>query len=181
MRFRPTAIEGLTVVELDVHEDARGSFVRTFCAAEFEAAGHPFRVVQANLSVNRLRHTLRGLHYQRAPHGEPKIVSCIKGRIFDVAVDMRPQSPTYLQWQGFELAPELPRLLHIAEGLAHGFLTLQPDSHVHYLMGAAYQPSAAMGARWDDPAIGIDWPAAPANISDRDRSYPLIKVDRSNN
>ena len=176
MRFTPTAIEGFVIVELDVHRDERGAFSRTFCEAEFAAAGMPFRVAQANLSINPHPHTLRGLHYQEAPHAEAKIVSCLGGRIYDVAVDLRPDSPTYGRWQGVELAPGLARMVHIAEGLAHGFLTLEPDSEVHYLMAAAYAPAAGRGVRWDDPAIGIDWPAAPALISERDRAYPLLET-----
>lgn len=162
------------LVRPEPRADARGSFARTFCEAEFAAAGLPFRIVQANLSTNIDRHTLRGLHYQRDPHGEPKIVSCTRGRIWDVAVDVRPGSPTYLHWRGYELSPEGGVALHLPTGIAHGFVTLEPDSEVHYLMGAAYVPGAATGLRWNDPAIGIDWPATPAVISERDRGYPLL-------
>ena len=175
MRFRPTSIQGFTIVELDVHRDPRGAFCRTFCEKEFAEAGIPFRVVQANLSLNPHLHTLRGMHFQEAPHGEPKIVSCLKGRMFDVAVDLRPESPTYRRWEGLELSPGHERMIHLAEGLAHGFLTLEPDTEVHYLMGASYVPEAARGVRWDDPAFAIDWPAAPAIISERDRAYALIE------
>jgi dTDP-4-dehydrorhamnose 3,5-epimerase len=174
MRFVPTRIEGVTIVELEPRRDERGRFVRTFCETEFAAAGLPFRVVQANLSTNAAALTLRGLHFQRAPHGEPKIVSCVRGRIFDVAVDIRPDSATYLQWEAVELAAGLDRILYLGDGTAHGFLTLEPDSEVHYLMGAPYVAEAADGLRWDDPAIGILWPAVPAVISERDRSYKLI-------
>ena len=175
MRFIPTRIEGVAIVELEPRRDERGGFARTFCEREFAAAGLPFRVVQANVSTNKAALTLRGLHYQRAPHGEPKIVSCLGGRIFDVAVDVRPDSTTYLQWEGLEMAPGLDRMLYLDEGIAHGFLTLEPDSSVHYLMGAPYVAEAADGLRWDDPAIGIAWPAEPAIVSERDRSYPLIE------
>ena len=174
MRFVPTRIDGVTIVELEPRRDERGGFVRTFCEEEFAAAGLPFRVVQANISTNAAAFTLRGLHFQRAPHGEPKIVSCLRGRIFDVAVDIRPESATYLQWEAIEMAPGLDRMLCLGEGIAHGFLTLEPDSEVHYLMGAPYVAEAADGLRWDDPAIGIAWPAAPAIVSERDLSYPLI-------
>jgi dTDP-4-dehydrorhamnose 3,5-epimerase len=175
MRFVPTRIDGVTIVELEPRLDDRGGFVRTFCEKEFTAAGLPFRVVQANLSTNAAALTLRGLHFQRAPHGEPKIVSCLRGRIFDVAVDIRPDSATYLEWEAVEMAADLDRILCLGEGIAHGFLTLEPDSEVHYLMGAPYVAEAAAGLRWDDPAIGIIWPAAPAIISERDRSYDLIE------
>jgi dTDP-4-dehydrorhamnose 3,5-epimerase len=174
MRFVPTRIEGVVIVELEPRRDERGAFARTFCEAEFAAAGLPFHVAQANLSTSAAALTLRGLHFQRAPHGEPKIVSCVRGRIFDVVVDIRPDSATYLQWEAVEMGEGLERMLHLGEGIAHGFLTLEPDSAVHYLMGAPYVAEAADGVRWDDPAIGIDWPAAPAVISERDRSYELI-------
>lgn len=175
MRFEPSRIAGVVLIRLDLHSDDRGSFARTFCADEMAAAGLPFTVVQANLSRNTHRHTLRGLHFQRESHGEPKIVSCARGRIWDVAVDLREGSPTYRAWQKFELAPANDSALHLPTGVAHGFLTLEPDSEVHYLMGAAYVPGAATGVRWDDPAIAIDWPAAPAVMSDADRGYALLE------
>ena len=175
MRFERTTIAGVAIVRLDFHEDERGAFARTFCEAELAAAGLDFRIVQANLSRNSKQHTLRGLHYQYSPYGEPKIVSCPRGRIWDVAVDMREESPTYRRWEGFELSASSGLALHLPEGIAHGFLSLEPDSDVQYLMGAAYIPSAATGLRWDDPAIGITWPAAPAIISERDRRYPYLE------
>lgn len=174
MRLEPTAIAGVLVVCWEFAHDDRGSFARTFCEAELREAGVPFNVVQANISRNSARHTLRGLHFQRAPHGEIKIVSCTAGRIWDVAVDLREDSPTYLAWLGFELSPQLGRALHLPKGIAHGFITLEPDSEISYLMGSAYVPGAATGVRWDDPAIGIDWPARPEIISGRDCSYPLL-------
>lgn len=176
MRFEPSAIAGVVLIRLDVKADARGSFARTFCVTEMAAAGLPFTVVQANVSRNTATHTLRGLHYQRAPHGEPKIVSCSRGRIWDVAVDMRADSPTYRAWQAFELSSHSDSALHLPAGVAHGFLTLEADSEVHYLMGAAYVPGAATGLRWDDPALGISWPAAPAVISDADRGYAMLEA-----
>lgn len=177
MHFTPTSIAGVTIVELEPHHDARGSFARTFCAEEFAAAGIPLKVAQVNLSSNRARHTLRGLHYQRAPFGEPKIVACLRGRIFDVAVDVRPNSPTYLRWEAVELSFDGGRMFCLSEGIAHGFLTLEPDSAVQYLMGAAYRPGAAVGLRWNDPALAIAWPAEPAAISERDSNYPLLQAE----
>jgi dTDP-4-dehydrorhamnose 3,5-epimerase len=174
MRIERTTIDGLVVLGWDVAEDARGSLARTFCRAELAEAGIAFEVAQANLSRNPSLHTLRGLHYQQPPHAEAKIVSCLAGRIWDVAVDLRRDSPTYLQWQAFDLSPESARALYIAPGLAHGFLTLAPDSAVHYVMDAAYAPAAAAGICWDDPALDIDWPAAPSLISERDRNLPRI-------
>jgi dTDP-4-dehydrorhamnose 3,5-epimerase len=174
MRVEPTAMEGLALLRWDVAEDERGSFARTFCRDELRVAGLEFEVVQANLSSNRALHTLRGLHFQLPPNGEPKIVSCLSGRIWDVAVDMREGSPTNRRWQAFELAADGRSSLHIPAGFAHGFLTLEPDSVVHYLMGAPFVAGAGAGIRWDDPALGIEWPAAPAIISERDRSFALL-------
>lgn len=176
MRFEPSRIAGVVLIRLDVKTDSRGAFARTFCTQEMAAAGLSFTVVQANLSRNIAQHTLRGLHYQREPYGEPKIVSCSRGRIWDVAVDMREQSPTYRQWQAFELSSESDSALHLPTGVAHGFVTLEPDSDVQYLMGAAYVPGAATGVRWDDPAIGVAWPVEPAVISDADQGYTLLEA-----
>ena len=174
MRFEPTRIPGVILIRLDLKTDARGGFARTFCTDEMAAAGLPFTVVQANLSRNTARRTLRGLHYQQAPYGEPKIVSCPRGRIWDVAVDLREDSPTYRDWQAFELSPHSDSALHLPTGVAHGFITLEPDSEIHYLMGAAYVPGAATGVRWDDPALDIDWPVPPAVISDADQGYAML-------
>jgi dTDP-4-dehydrorhamnose 3,5-epimerase len=174
MLLSPTEIKGLTIIDPEFHEDERGSFARTFCEQEFAASGIDFRVAQVNLSRNRNRHTLRGLHYQVAPHEEAKVVSCVRGRIFDVAVDLRPGSATYRRWVGVELSATTGRALYLPKGFAHGFLSLEPDTEVHYLMGSPYVPGAARGLRWDDAALGIDWPATPGTISERDRSYPLI-------
>ena len=177
MRIEPTAIEGVVILRWELVEDERGSFARTFCTEEMEAAGLPFNVLQANVSRNFARHTLRGLHMQRAPHGEPKIVSCPRGRMWDVAVDMRAGSSTYRRWTAVELFEDGDSALHLPAGVAHGFLTLEPDTEVQYLMGAPYEPSAASGIRWDDPAIGIDWPHRPAVISERDAAYPYLEPE----
>ena len=173
MRIEQTEIEGVVILRWELVEDDRGSFARTFCKEQMDAAGLSFSVVQANISRNAAKHTLRGLHMQRAPHGEPKIVSCPRGRIWDVAVDMREDSQTYRKWLALELHQEGNCALHLPEGVAHGFLTLEADSEVHYLMAAPYVPSAATGFRWDDAALGIEWPHEPAVISQRDASYPL--------
>jgi dTDP-4-dehydrorhamnose 3,5-epimerase len=157
-----------------VAEDARGSFARTFCRADLVCGGIDFSVEQANVSRNPVRGTLRGLHFQAEPHGEPKIVSCVRGRIWDVAVDILPGSPTYGQWRGFELSPESACAVHIPKGFAQGFLTLEPDSEVHYLMGAPYVPAAGKGIRWDDPDLAIAWPERPALLSERDAALPLL-------
>jgi dTDP-4-dehydrorhamnose 3,5-epimerase len=174
VRFESTGIDDVVLIRLDLHQDDRGAFARTFCPAEMAEAGLLFSVAQANLSQNIRTHTLRGLHYQHAPHGEAKIVSCVRGRIWDVAVDMREGSPTYRKWYAAELSPESGSALYIGEGLAHGFLTLEPHSDVHYLMGTPFAPSAAEGVRWNDPAIAIRWPENPAVISDKDANFALL-------
>lgn len=174
--MRRTGLDGFFTIELDVHVDERGGFARTFCAYEFSESGVPFNVVQANISLNPHRHTLRGIHYQEAPHEEPKVVLCTHGKVFDVAVDLRVDSPTYLKWAAVELgfATGLVQSVYIAPGLAHGFITLEPESDVYYLMGAPFVPGSARGVRWDDPRLGINWPAKPEVISEKDATYPLL-------
>jgi dTDP-4-dehydrorhamnose 3,5-epimerase len=175
MRFVQTPLPGAWVIELEQLGDERGWFARTFDAQEFQARGLNPAVVQCNASFNERRGTLRGMHYQAEPHGESKLVRCVHGAIYDVAVDLREGSPTYRRWHGVELSAENGRGFYIPAGLAHGFQTLLDGSEVHYLMGNEYVPDAASGVRWDDPAIAIEWPPEPAGgrvISDRDRSYP---------
>jgi dTDP-4-dehydrorhamnose 3,5-epimerase len=172
MRFTATALQGVVVVELEPRTDERGAFARLHCPDAFAAAGHPFVPAQTSLSRNPTAGTLRGMHYQRAPHGETKLVRCVRGRIFDVAVDLRPASPTHRQWTAAELSAETGRALLIPEGVAHGFLTLEPDSDVIYQIAPEYQPGHEAGVRWDDPAFAIAWPHAPALISPRDAGYP---------
>lgn len=172
MRFRSTTLPGVLVIDLDAQEDARGSFARTFCEEEFARAGFEFRPKQINLSGNLQALTLRGMHYQAAPHGETKVVQCVRGRIFDVAVDLRPESPSHRKWFGIELAPDLRRMIFIPEGFAHGFVTLEDDSDVLYLMGRSFEASAQRGVRWNDPAFAIGWPAQPRLISPRDETFP---------
>lgn len=172
MKFNPTAIDGAFIIDLAPARDARGSFARIFCEEAFAAAGVPLRPVQVNLSKNPIAGTLRGLHFQSEPHGEAKLVQCVRGRIFDVAVDLRPESPTYLATVGVELSPDAERLFHIPAGCAHGYLTLEPESDVLYQVSAAYAPAAASGVRWNDPAFGIQWPVEPVSIVDRDANYP---------
>lgn len=172
MQFRQTTLPGVLVIDLDLHEDARGSFARTFCEQEFLRAGLSFKPAQINLSQNPRASTLRGMHFQADPHGEIKVVQCVRGRIFDVAVDLRAASPGYQRWFGIELAPGLRRMLYIPQGCAHGFLTLEDDSDVLYLVGHAYEPSAQRGVRWNDPAFAIAWPAQPLVMSARDEACP---------
>jgi dTDP-4-dehydrorhamnose 3,5-epimerase len=172
MRFIETPLEGVALIELEPFSDERGSFSRVFCDDEFTRAGIAMHVRQANLSRNPHALTLRGLHYQKAPHGESKLVQCIHGRIFDVAVDLRPHSPSYQRWFGTELAPDLRRMLFIPDGCAHGFLTLEDASDVIYLVDQPYNPVAERGVRWNDPTFDIAWPATPRILSSRDGSHP---------
>jgi dTDP-4-dehydrorhamnose 3,5-epimerase len=175
VRLVPTPLAGVAVVELDLLEDERGSFARTFDAEAFRAAGLDPRVAQCNTSFNARAGTLRGLHYQAEPHGEGKLVRCTRGAIFDVAVDLRPGSETFCRWFGVELRAGGSASLYIPAGLAHGFQTLADASEVHYQMTYPYVPEAARGVRWDDPAFGIAWPdpgPAGRTLSPRDAAYP---------
>lgn len=172
MIFRETPIAGAVLIELEPLVDERGSFARTFSRDDFAAQGLSVDVVQCNTSTNTRAGTLRGLHYQETPFEEAKLVRCVRGSIFDVVVDLRPDSPTYCAWYGVELSRSNDRMLFIAAGLAHGFQTLEDDTEVLYQMSAAYSAEHARGVRWDDPAFGIEWPDADVRtISARDRDY----------
>lgn len=172
MRFVPTEIAGVVRVEAEPHEDARGGFARLHCPEEFAAAGIPFTPAQTSLSHNRAAGTLRGMHFQAAPHAETKLVRVTRGRAFDVAVDLRPDSHTHRRWTAAELSADNLVALFIPQGVAHGFLTLEPGTDVLYQIAPAYRPGHDAGVRWDDPAFGIAWPARPQVISDRDATYP---------
>jgi dTDP-4-dehydrorhamnose 3,5-epimerase len=172
MRFVETEIPGVLAVEIEPRTDERGMFARLQCPDEFAAAGHPFEPAQTSLSRNPIRGTLRGLHYQPAPHAETKLVRCVRGAVFDVAVDLRPGSPTHGRWTAVELTADNCRALLIPEGVAHGFLTLEGDTDVLYQISPAFQPGHEAGVRWDDPAFGIAWPFPPVLISNRDAAYP---------
>ena len=172
MIFTPGRLAGLYLVESERHEDERGWFARSWCAREFAAHGLEAELAQTSLSFNRRRGTLRGMHFQLPPHAEAKLVRCIRGAIWDVALDLRPQSPTHGQWQGFELSAENGRSLYLPRGFAHGFQTLQPESEVLYQISGFYAPEAAAGVRYDDPAFDMAWPLPVAVISPRDRSWP---------
>jgi dTDP-4-dehydrorhamnose 3,5-epimerase len=172
LRFRETPLRGAYVVELTPSADDRGFFARAYCDGEFAAHGLPTRWPQCNLSRNTRAHTLRGLHYNAAPHREAKLVRCVRGAAWDVIVDLRAGSPTRLQWFGVELTAEAGNAVYVPQGFLHGFVTLRDDSDVFYQMGASYVPNAARGLRWNDPRFGIVWPVEPAVISERDRTYP---------
>lgn len=175
MRFAPTSVPGTVVIDLEPHRDERGYFARAFCAEEFAAHGLNPAVAQENLSYNARAGTLRGLHYQAAPASEAKTVRCVRGAIFDVAVDVREDADTYLRWVGLELSADNGRALHVPEHCAHAFLTLTDDVVVTYSVSHPYTPGTERGLRWDDPAIGIAWPRGVAVISDKDAGWPRLE------
>jgi len=172
MLFRPTRLAGVRLIDLEPARDERGFFARTFCVEEFAAQGLETRFVQHSLSHTARAGSVRGMHFQHAPHQEVKLLQCVRGAIHDVLVDLRPESPTHLQWEGYELTLENRRQLYVPAGLAHGFQTLAPDTEVAYLISAFYAPTAAAGIRHDDPAFGIAWPLPVADISAKDRAWP---------
>jgi dTDP-4-dehydrorhamnose 3,5-epimerase len=174
MRFTPTPLGGAVVIDVEPHTDERGAFARTFCADEFAAHDLPTHYPQCNISSNRRAGTLRGMHFNRAPHGEAKLVRCVRGAIFDVIVDLRAGSPTRWSWYGIDLTANNARSLFIPTGFAHGFLTLDDTTDVHYHMGTSYRPEAARGFRWNDPSVAIDWPRDPVVLSDADGGYADI-------
>jgi len=174
MIFTETSLPRVFLVDLEPIGDSRGFFSRFWCSKEFDAQGLPFDVAQINMAHNAETGTLRGLHYQRDPYAEARIVSCAHGSVFDVAVDVRPDSPTYLQWFGTELSSENRRMLHIPAGFAHGYQTLEDDTSLLYLASEFYTPDSEAGLRYNDPAIGIDWPLPVASISDKDAGCPLL-------
>lgn len=172
MKILSSPIPDIKIIELDKLEDERGYFARTWCQRELANEGISMTIAQCNLSYNENAGTLRGMHYQIPPHAEMKIVSCTKGKIFDVAVDLRPNSLTFTQSFGIELSAGNKRQLLIPEGFAHGFLTLADQTEIYYLMSQFYNPEASRGLRWNDPAFGIDWPENVIHIKERDNTYP---------
>ena len=172
MIFNETKLKGAFILDLEKRGDERGFFARVFCRNEFEAHGlNPF-VAQANTSLSRVKGTLRGMHFQRAPHQEAKLVRCTRGALLDVIIDLRPDSPTFKQWVGVELTSENNRMLYVPEGFAHGFQTLVDDTEVTYLVSEFYAPDSEGGVRYNDPVFGIDWPLEPTVLSDKDRNWP---------
>lgn len=181
MIFNETRLRGVFEIDLAPQQDERGFFARSYCWREFEQHGLNPRVVQCNVSYNRHRGTLRGMHYQAPPASEAKLIRCLRGALYDVVVDLREESPTYCQWFGTELTarPGGPsRMLYVPEGFAHGFLTLEDDTEVFYQMSEFYAPAAARGFRWNDPSFGIGWPEPVRVISERDQEYPDFVVER---
>ena len=174
MKFKETNLSGLWVIESELFEDQRGSFLKTFCAREFENHGLKLRTENCYLTHNFELGTLRGMHYQEEPYSEDKLVRCIAGKIFDVAIDIRLSSKTYQQWFGLELSPENRRALFISKGFAHGFVTLTANSILQYQVSNYYEPKAERGLCWNDSKIRILWQIEPRVISEKDRSYPVL-------
>jgi dTDP-4-dehydrorhamnose 3,5-epimerase len=177
MKFSETTLKDAVLIAIEKRGDERGHFARTFCAEEFAAHGLATGFVQANASHNVRRGTLRGMHFQRAPHGEVKVVRCTRGAIHDVIIDLRRESPTYGRWEGFDLTEANGRMLYVPAGFAHGFQTLEDDSAVAYQVSHPYTPGAEGGVRWDDPAFGIAWPLPVAVISEKDAAWPHVDLE----
>jgi len=175
VRFTPLSLTGAFLVEIEALSDERGFFARTWCRTEFSRHGLNPNLEQCNLSHNTKRGTLRGMHWQAAPHGEAKLVCCLRGTIHDVIVDVREGSPTRGRWLAIELDAERHNALYIPDGFAHGFQTLTPDSDVFYQMSTSYHPASARGIAWNDPDLGIAWPIADPCMSDRDRAFPSYR------
>ena len=172
MIFTETEIKGAYVVEPELLTDERGFFARSFCKEEFREKGLETEIVQCNISYNKRSGTLRGMHYQTPPFEEAKIVSCVRGSIYDVVVDLRRDSSSYCQWFATELTEHNFKMVYIPKGCAHGFQTLEDDCMVYYQMTEFFHPECARGVRWDDPVIGILWPHLATIISEKDRNYP---------
>ena len=175
MLFKETKLKGVFVVELELIKDDRGFFACSWSPEEFEKQGLNPRLSQCNISFNNRSGTLRGMHFQEKPYEEAKLVRCTRGAMYDVAVDLRPDSPTRYQWVAFELTANNRRMLYIPEGFAHGYQTLDDDTEIFYQMSETYHPEVARGLRWDDPHLAIDWPLDVAVISKRDLEFELIK------
>jgi len=174
VKFLESPLPGAYTIEMDRLEDERGFFARSYCAQEFAARGLTALMPQSSVSFNPRRGTLRGMHYQAEPHAEDKLVRCTAGAIYDVIVDLRPNSPTLRRWFGVELSAVNLRSLFVPKGMAHGFITLRDDTEVLYMISVPYVPGFERGVRWNDPAIGISWPMAPSAVSARDAAYPLL-------
>jgi dTDP-4-dehydrorhamnose 3,5-epimerase len=179
MIFHPARLAGARRIEPERRGDDRGFFARTYCAREFAAAGLETLFVQQNASFSALRGTLRGLHFQRGQHAEAKLMRCVRGSIVDVIVDLRRNSPTYRQWEAFELTAENRSMVYVPRGFAHGFQMLEDNVEVSYMSSGFYEPSSEDGVRWNDPAFAIDWPMAPTVITPKDAGWPDFTDDRA--
>ncbi|MGD0002801.1 MAG: dTDP-4-dehydrorhamnose 3,5-epimerase [Anaerolineaceae bacterium] len=176
MHFLRTGLPGVFIIEPERKEDERGFFARVFCEEEFGAYGLETNLVQCSISFNKQRGTLRGMHYQAAPYEEVRLVRCTMGAVYDVVLDLQPDSPTLKQWIAAELTSENRRMVYVPKGFAHGFLTLENSCEVFYQMSEFYHHENAGGVRWDDPAFGIQWPAPVQLISERDRSFKDFSI-----
>lgn len=173
MIFKKIKLQGARIIELEKHEDARGHFARAWCKKEFEAHGLNSNLAQANTAFSLQKGTLRGMHYQIAPYEEAKLIRCIHGAVFDVIIDLRPKSNTYCEWLGVELTAENQTMLYMPEGFAHGYMTLEHNAEVFYMVSQFYVPDSERGVRWNDPAFGIEWPATTdLLISEKDKNWP---------
>jgi dTDP-4-dehydrorhamnose 3,5-epimerase len=181
MRFTQTSISGVWTIDPDSHEDERGRFFRAWCAREFAEHAISFAPVQANMGFSLQSGTIRGMHYQVEPAPEAKLVRCTRGAIFDVALDLRPESLTFRQWFGVKLSAANGRMLLVPEGCAHGYQTLEDETEMHYMTSAVYTPSATRGARFDDPAFGIEWPLSATSVSKQDRDWALVASSHRHN
>lgn len=179
MIFNPTKLAGAFTIDVQPFQDSRGFFTRTFCEKEFAAQGLVQHFVQANHSGTQGKGVIRGMHFQHAPHGEVKLVKCVQGSIFDVIVDVRAGSPTFLQWFGAELNAENKRMMYVPAGFAHGFQSLSDYSEITYLVSAFYNKESEGGIKYDDAAVGIEWPVAVSLVSDKDLKIPLIDASFS--
>jgi dTDP-4-dehydrorhamnose 3,5-epimerase len=175
MTFHETKLPGVFEIHLEPKPDERGFFARSWCQKEFESHGLNPKLVQCSVSFNTRKGTLRGIHYQAAPFAEAKVVRCTMGAIYDVVLDLRPQSPTFKEWIGMRLTAMNRHMLYVPEGCGHGFLTLEDQTEIFYQMSEFYDASSARGVRWDDPAFRITWPSQVKVISERDRTYPDFK------
>jgi dTDP-4-dehydrorhamnose 3,5-epimerase len=175
MRFTETDVKGALLIDPSPHADDRGRFMRAWCSHEFAEHGLDFLPVQANMGFSVYKGTVRGMHYQDAPAVEAKLVRCTRGSIYDVVLDLRPQSETYCRWYGTVLSAENGRMLYLPERCAHGCESLEDGSEFHYMTSAFFSASAVRGARFDDPAFGIQWPLVPTLVSEQDRNWPLVE------
>lgn len=179
MIITETKIKGLYIIEPELRVDGRGFFTRTFCERELGRAGIKFRIRQINRSLTGKKGTIRGMHFQKHPRAEDKIVSCLRGRVFDVAIDLRPTSPTRGSWLGVELSEKNKKALLIPKGFAHGFQSLTVNCEMLYLMSEFYSPEHASGVRWDDPLFGIKWPLKKPTLADKDKNWLLVKRNKN--
>ena len=177
MIFTETKLKGSFIIEIEKHEDERGFFGRSWCVNEMKDHGININILQANISLNKRKGTLRGMHYQLAPHQEAKLVRCSKGSIFDVIIDLRKDSHTFKKWIGVELTQENYKMLYIPEDFAHGFITLDDDSEISYLMSEIYVPDAGATIRWNDPLFNIKWPLEPMILSEKDNFQPDFEIN----